>query len=116
MSRNLLVLWLGREGTLGTGEPLHLHPSAAGLQHCEVLSADYRVRSALPWYLKGFATWFGWPVKLREIHDDASIHRTVLERMALERVTQAGAVGAYRPRSLGTHRKCRGCYRRQQNY
>jgi uncharacterized protein (DUF2235 family) len=77
---------------------LHVHPSAAGMQHCEVSSMR-------DWY------WPWIPVKLRavwsrqerEVIKDAPLHPTVLDRFALPQIARYGHLERYRPRNLSRH-------------
>ena len=44
-----------------------------------------------------------WAEAKREVHPEATLHPTVLERLAAPRVPQMGEVRPYRPESLSGH-------------
>jgi hypothetical protein len=72
---------------------LHLFPSSAGSQHCEVES----FRERLP----RWARWIkGWPVEARIGALGAPKHASVSERFRLKGVWQSGVYKPYRPENL----------------
>ena len=94
-------------GTGDTGEPLHLFPSADGVQHCEIAgmrdTLDQRA-AQLPWFLRMFLANKNWDVKVRDIPHDAKVHETVRARFGLPSVIQCAAGAApYRPEALKSH-------------
>lgn len=92
------------------GEPLRLFPSVDGVQHCEVVGMKDAIEAKTPKWLQGLTGSWGYSVKPRTIHDNASLHKTVLERFALPQVRQCSSTGAYRPEVLREHRKCKAFY------
>jgi uncharacterized protein (DUF2235 family) len=86
---------------------LHLFPSAAGMQHCEVSSMR-------DWYWDWIpsALHRAWPIKPRHIQDQSVLHPTVLERFELPHVFKYGIAQPYRPLNLASHEKVRHLYAR----
>jgi hypothetical protein len=73
---------------------LHLFPSAAGTQHCEVAS----LRDKYPRWARG---WFpSWRTQPRVEALGAPLHDSVLRRFALSAVQQPGGYRPYRPEAL----------------
>jgi uncharacterized protein (DUF2235 family) len=93
----------------GTGR-LRLHPASDGMQHCEVAGMHDTIARILPGWMARRMGWLGWPVKVREIAEDALVHPSVRERFALPEVTQCTGEGPYRPAALSTHRDFRSGY------
>ena len=91
----------------GFREPLHLFPSAAGVQHCEIAGMrDTLDRRAahFPAFLRKWVAGKNWDIKVREIGAESKVHPTVAERFALASVQQAVAgAGPYRPAALEHH-------------
>ena len=78
---------------------LHLFPSAAGMQHCEVgTMRDWY------WGWVPYSWRFVWSIKQRQILDEAPLHATVLERFALPSVFKYGIKQPYRPCNLAAHK------------
>lgn len=76
---------------------LRTYPDHTALQHDEVQSSrDTWLPSWLPFRL-------GWKSRQREIHPEALLHRTVLDRFAEGTVEQYGKRAKYRPPSLAAH-------------
>ncbi len=76
------------------GTKLHLFPSAAGTQHCEVAS----LRDKYPRWARG---WFpSWRSQPRIEALGAPLHDSVLQRFALSAVQQPGGYRPYRPEAL----------------
>jgi uncharacterized protein (DUF2235 family) len=74
---------------------LHIFPSAAGMQHCEVES----VRDSYPaWWPKKFRK--SWSEATRKAVLGAPVHSSVHERFALPSIHKCGAMHAYRPEAL----------------
>ncbi|GJE75121.1 MULTISPECIES: DUF2235 domain-containing protein [Methylobacteriaceae] len=96
-------------GEPGTGR-LHLHPASDGMQHCEVAGMHDSIAGILPRWLSRRMGWLGWPVKVREIPEDALVHPSVRERFDLAEVTQCDGKGPYRPLALANHRDFRTAY------
>jgi uncharacterized protein (DUF2235 family) len=78
---------------------LHLFPSAAGMQHCEVGSMRDRYWEWVPDRLR-----LVWSIKQRQVLDEAPLHATVLERFALPSVFKYGIKQPYRPANLAAHK------------
>lgn len=74
---------------------LHLFPSPGGMQHCEVSSLLDRYPRWWPKRLR-----FGWKSTTRNVPDDATLHPSVLERLALPGVLQPSGWSTYRPEAL----------------
>jgi uncharacterized protein (DUF2235 family) len=86
---------------------LKLFPSHSGMQHCEVCSMRERYWAWLPdWLCRT------WPVKEREILDDAVLHPTVGKRFALPHAYRYGLRQPYRPANLCSHPEVRAFYGR----
>lgn len=78
---------------------LHLFPSAAGMQHCEVGSMRDRYWGWVPDRLR-----LVWSIKQRQVLDEAPLHATVHERFALPSVFKYGIKQPYRPANLAAHK------------
>jgi len=93
------------------GESLRLYPDAEGLQHCEVVGMRDVVEGKTPRWLHWATKSLGYKVKPRVVHANASLHRTVYERLGVATVPQcSSSVGAYRPEELRQHVKCQSYY------
>lgn len=77
---------------------LNLFPDAAGMQHCEIESMRDSYPSWVPERLR-----FVWSQHPREIHVDAPLHPSVVERFELAQVLHYGLHAQYRPGNLATH-------------
>ena len=80
------------------GTKLHLFPSAAGMQHCEIEAFKEKIPRWVPERLR-----VSWRKETRKIDKDAPLHPTVRERFKLKSVMQHGADSPYRPESLQNH-------------
>ena len=98
------------QGTGTDGEALRAFPAVDGLQHCEVVGMRDAVEAKTPSWLRWATKSLGYKVKPRVIHGDASLHKTVYERLGLPAVLQSSLVGAYRPEQLRDHKKCQSYY------
>lgn len=83
---------------------LHLFPSSAGPQHCEVESLRERIPRWMPRWIKG------WSVKARTEVLGAPVHTSVLERFRLEGVWQSGVFKPYRPPALRDDERFKDLY------
>lgn len=79
------------------------HPSADGVQHCEIAGMHDLIESRTWKFLQRFTGFLNWKEKVRHIEHDAKVHQTVHDRFALPSVTQCASFGAYRPRALAGH-------------
>ncbi|MCB4802205.1 hypothetical protein QO001_001466 [Methylobacterium brachiatum] len=93
----------------GTGR-LHLHPAADGMQHCEVANMRDTIAGIFPGWAARRLGWLGWPVKVRDVPEEALVHPSVRERFALAGVTQCAGRGPYRPESLAGHKDFKAGY------
>ena len=87
---------------------LRLHPSAAGVQHCEVAGMRDAIAarvsaSWVPGWVRRWAEGKTWEVRDREIRPDATVHPSVDERYRLASVVQCDGVAPYRPAALADH-------------
>ena len=73
---------------------LHIYPSAAGMQHCEVAS----LRDKYPHWARQLLP--GWRVKRRSEVLGAPLHQSVLDRFQLDVVQQCATRAPYRPAAL----------------
>ena len=94
---------------------LHLHPSPAGVQHCEVAgmrdAIEARVSASwVPDWVRRWALGKSWETKDRDIRPDATVHPSVDERFALPTVVQCDGVAPYRPAPLANHVRFKGRY------
>jgi uncharacterized protein (DUF2235 family) len=100
-------------GTGNAGTPLHLYPSAAGVQHCEIagMSDVIGVYSRkLPGFLRGWLAGLNYKTKIRKVLPDARLHSTVMERFKMPEAPQGAKVGPYRPEALKNHNDCKQYY------
>ncbi|MCB4805885.1 uncharacterized protein (DUF2235 family) [Methylobacterium brachiatum] len=89
---------------------LRLHPSAAGVQHCEVAGMRDAIAarvsaSWVPAWVRRWAQGKSWETKDRDIKPDATVHASVDERFALQAVVQCDGVAPYRPAPLRAHQR-----------
>lgn len=94
---------------------LRLHPSAAGVQHCEVAgmrdAVEARVTASwVPGWVRRWAQGKSWETKDRDIKPDATMHPSVDERFALPSVVQCDGAAPYRPAPLANHDRFRSYY------
>lgn len=94
---------------------LQLHPSAAGVQHCEIAGMRDTIAarvsaSWIPGFVRRWAEGKSWEAKDREIKPDATVHPSVAERFALPSVVQCDGVAPYRPAALAKHVDYQGWY------
>lgn len=94
---------------------LRLHPSAAGVQHCEVAgmrdAIEARVSASwVPPWVRRWARGKSWETKDREIRPDATVHPSVDERFDLPSVVQCDGVAPYRPAPLANHVRFKNRY------
>lgn len=87
---------------------LRLHPSAAGVQHCEVAgmrdAIEGRVSGAwVPGWVRRWAQGKSWATKDRDIKPAATVHPSVDERFGLPAVVQCDGTAPYRPSPLANH-------------
>jgi len=97
-------------GTGNSGTPLHLYPSAAGVQHCEIAGmADVieEYSRNLPRWLQKWTAGLNYKTKVRKILKDARLHPTVIERLQMTEVVRCDKVGLYRPEALKNHDNCK---------
>lgn len=74
---------------------LKMYPSASGIQHCEVEA----LRDSYPrWWPRRLRK--SWKVEPRYDASGAPYHPTVRERLALDRISECGRPGIYRPVAL----------------
>lgn len=97
------------------GNPLHLFPAGDGVQHCEVAGMEDTIDRTLPKFVRHLLPKLGWPVALREIHNEARLHKTVLPRLRLPEVQQCAGRGPYRPEALRHHNECQEFYPQAPN-
>lgn len=93
-----------QDGNPAFGIPLHIRPAAGGLQHCEITGMEDTLVARVPWWLRRLLRLKGWKVDARNIHPEAVLHPTVVERFALETVPQCAGRGPYRPETLRGHK------------
>lgn len=74
---------------------LNMHPAVDGLQHCEVVSLIDRYPLWWPRSMR-----LGWEVKVRVVTQDATLHDSVRDRLALPRVLQLDGLKQYLPKAL----------------
>ncbi len=86
------------DGIRISSDKLCLHPSAGGMQHCEVSSMRDSYWRWVPNRLRRV-----WPVKLREVMKQAPLHPTVVERFKLPAIYKYGIKQKYRPENLRDH-------------
>lgn len=89
---------------------LRLHPSAAGVQHCEVAGMRDAIAarvsaSWVPAWVRRWTQGKSWETKDRDIKPDATVHSSVDERFALQAVVQCDGVAPYRPAPLKAHQR-----------
>jgi uncharacterized protein (DUF2235 family) len=84
---------------------LKLFPSAAGMQHSEILSMHDRYPSWFPEALRRV-----WPRKEREVLPASVLHPTVYDRFRLAAVLHYGITAPYRPNNLSSHDNLRVFY------
>ena len=94
---------------------LRLHPSAAGVQHCEVAGMRDSIEalvsaSWVPAWVRRWALGKSWETKDREIRPDATVHPSVDERFALPSVVQCDGFAPYRPAPLANHERFKGYF------
>lgn len=88
-------------------ERLVTSPSPLGLQHSE-RAGMLNAQPSILRFLTGKR--LVWNYAARDIHPEAQLHPTVLERLAASHVPQMGEVKAYRPESLRCHRDAKALY------
>jgi hypothetical protein len=104
---DIALRWMTDEATLGPNpilideNKLRLYPDSLGPQHSEVFAAKNgsRLRALFPW-----------PVKHREIHPNAELHPSVLERFRADSVLDCDTRVRYRPEALRHHTALAGFY------
>ncbi|TXM71410.1 DUF2235 domain-containing protein, partial [Methylobacterium sp. WL12] len=89
---------------------LHLHPAANGMQHCEVANMRDTIAGIFPGWLARRLGLLGWPVKIRDVPEEALVHQSVRERFALSEVMQCAGRGPYRPEALAGHKDFKAGY------
>lgn len=89
---------------------LFLYPSADGVQHCEIAGMRDTLEARLPRWLLRLLPNFGWELVIRKIHEDATVHPSVVERFRLPEVTQCAGQGPYRPEALRHHAQFKNYY------
>lgn len=82
---------------------------ADGLQHCEVAGLRDTL-DRLPSPLNSWMRGRGWAVKIRTIHPEARVHRTVAERFKFTSALQCTGAGPYRPAALANHENFKQYY------
>jgi len=97
---------------------LRLHPSAAGVQHCEIAgmrdTIAARVSSSwIPGFVRRWAEGKSWEAKDREIKPDATVHPSVGDRFDFASVVQCDGMAPYRPTPLARHVDYQGWYAHQ---
>ncbi len=97
-----------KTGTSGT--PLHLYPSASGLQHSEIAGmadviAEYSRH--LPKWLRGWTKDLNYKTNVRKILSDAKLHPSVFERLDMAASSAFAESGEYRPDALRYHEACK---------
>lgn len=102
------------DGSGDAGEALHLHPSVAGLQHCEVVGMKETVVARTPRGLGWITRHLGFATETRVVQARASLHTSVFDRLALPEVQQSSSCGPYRPEQLRTHERCMNFYKAGQ--
>lgn len=103
------------DGTGATGEELYLHPSVAGLQHCEVLGMMETIAARTPTGLGWLTRHLGFAIETRVVQSGASLHKSVFERLALPEVQQSSSLAPYRPSQLRAHQRCTVFYAKDLN-
>lgn len=93
-------------GTDGT--PLHLYPDATSMQHSEIAGTRDAIdsfRERLPGIFQGLLAHANYEIIKRAILPKATVHPTVKERFALDKVVDCASdkVGNYRPEALREH-------------
>lgn len=93
-------------------ERLVTSPNALGLQHSERTG----MLNAQPAWLRSITgRRLVWTHADRDIHPEAQLHPTVLERLGAPHVPQMGKVKPYRPESLRHHRDAEAIYSRSDD-
>lgn len=82
---------------------LRIFPSAAGLQHDELIGMADTIRSRTPALLRWLTKTLNWKVAARAPIATATLHPSVAERFAMESVRHQGGEGRYRPEALRNH-------------
>jgi uncharacterized protein (DUF2235 family) len=107
------VLGQRMEGIGNEGTPLHLYPSANGLQHCEIAGMRDTldtIAESWPSWLRGIITTQNYEIIVRDVLSDANLDATVLQRFDLPKVIDCAKTGAYRPEALRNHEKTKHYY------
>ncbi|MGT2481577.1 DUF2235 domain-containing protein [Methylobacterium oryzae CBMB20] len=94
---------------------LRLHPSATGVQHCEVAGMRDAIvarvsASWVPGWVRRWAQGKTWEARDRDIRPDATVHPSVDERFQLTSVVQCDGAAPYRPSGLAHHVRFRPFY------
>ncbi|QIB35784.1 T6SS phospholipase effector Tle1-like catalytic domain-containing protein [Ancylobacter pratisalsi] len=82
-------------------------PDPLGLQHDECEEA---LNGQPAWLRRLTGSKLTWTHKVRDIPDDAQLHRSVITRCAADHVPQMGEVKPYRPSNLQTHSEVKHFY------
>ncbi len=90
---------------------LRLFPSAAGLQHDEIVRMADTIRLRTPAWLRWLTRGWSWKEARRAPIANATLHPSVEERFRMEAVPRQGGDGPYRPEALREHEKFFGSYR-----
>jgi hypothetical protein len=104
-------VWGTQQATV-LDERLFTSPNALGLQHSERTG----MLNAQPAWLRSITgRRLVWTHADRDIHPEAQLHPTVLERLGAPHVPQMGKVKPYRPESLRHHRDAEAIYLRSDD-
>lgn len=101
------------DGTAMIGDALYLHPSVAGVQHCEVVGMEETVSARTPYGFGWLTRNLGFATEVRVVQEKASLHKSVFDRLALPEVQQSSSCGPYRPVQLRLHERCVAFYEHQ---
>ena len=90
---------------------LRLFPSPGGLQHDEVAGMADTLRARTPAPFRWLTRAMTWKVERRQPIASATLHPSVVERFALDKVPRQGGEGPYRPEALRDHELFRDRFR-----
>lgn len=86
---------------------LYIYPSALGIQHDEIAAR----LNMWPWWIpKSMQRILTWRKEVRDIHYQAELHPTVIERFSASAVSYLGYMKEYRPEILREHQNTQSYY------
>jgi len=106
----LIVAGVATRDDILRNDRLRLHPSSAGVQHCEVVAMDDAIASKTPKWLKWATRSLSWDVEVRPIPSAAPVHESVEGRFALAAVQRPEGFLPYRPSALAGHDRFKARY------